>query len=58
MVPHGGKLSAAIPPDYTKTDFALQYYVELHSAGETASLFPGLDLNRGSQPYFVIPQST
>src|SRR4051795_1026768 len=52
------KLSTTIPADYTKTDFALQYYIELHFAGEIASLFPGLDLKRGNQPYFVVPQST
>jgi len=58
MVSNGKNLEGTIPGDYTRTDFALQYYVELQGPGETASLFPGLDLKRGNQPYFVIPQST
>ncbi len=52
------KLNAIIPADYTKSEFALQYFVELHGGPGNASLFPGLDLRRGNQPYFVIPQST
>jgi hypothetical protein len=58
MAIDGRKLNAVIPADYTKTDFALQYYVELHGRGALVPLFPGLDLKRGNQPYFVIPQST
>lgn len=52
-----GALTAAIPADYTNTEFALQYYIELHAGGNDAGLFPGLDLKRGNQPYFVIPQN-
>ncbi len=58
MASSGTSLDGTIPADYTKTEFALQYYVELHGPEETASLFPGLDLKRGNQPYFVVPQST
>lgn len=58
MMFDGKTLGATIPGDYTRSEFALQYYVEVQGGANTASLFPGLDIKRGNQPYFVIPQSS
>jgi hypothetical protein len=52
-----GRLYGWIPANYTSTEYAMQYFVELHNAS-TAWLYPGLDIVRGTQPYFVVPQTS
>jgi hypothetical protein len=52
---HGGetRFTSTIPANYTDSKFPLQYYFELRRAGD-AWLFPGLENNLQTQPYFVV----
>jgi hypothetical protein len=50
----GRGFKAAIPADYTKSRYALEYYFELRRDAATAWLHPGFDANFGNQPYFVV----
>ncbi len=50
----GHGFQAAIPADYTKSPFALEYYFELRRDAATAWLHPGFAANLGNQPYFVV----
>jgi hypothetical protein len=52
---HGFK--TAIPADYTKSPFALEYYFELRRDATTAWLHPGFAANLDNQPYFVVTSS-
>jgi hypothetical protein len=53
-----GHFVATIPADYTQSPYPLQYYFELHSKSEGASLFPGLTLpSLSNLPYYVVHQS-
>jgi len=49
----GDRYSGEIPAEYTKTDYPVQYYFEIHNGGES-SLFPGLGPNLTDQPYYVV----
>ena len=44
---------AAIPSEYTESPYAIQYYLELKEAPESAVLYPGLGKQLTEQPYFV-----
>jgi hypothetical protein len=50
----GGGFRAAIPGDYTKSAFALQYYFELRRESEAAWLFPAFNETLSNQPYYAI----
>ena len=50
--------AAAIPGEYTKSQFHLQYYFEVRCAKDSVSLYPGLNKELRNQPYFVVKQST
>src|SRR6185437_3973366 len=50
----GDRFGAAIPADYTNSDYPLQYYFELRRNPADASLSPGLRDNLRTQPYFVV----
>jgi hypothetical protein len=50
----GRGFKAAIPADYTKSPYALEYYFELRRDAATAWLHPGFGGNLGNQPYFVV----
>jgi hypothetical protein len=51
----GGRgFKAAIPADYTKSPYALEYYFELRRDAATAWLDPGFAADLGNQPYFVL----
>jgi len=50
----GSVFRAVIPPEYTDSAFALQYFFELRTP-KTAWLLPGFDPNAPGQPYYVIP---
>jgi hypothetical protein len=50
----GQGFKAAIPAEYTRSPFALEYYFELRRDAATAWLHPGLTDNLGNQPYFVL----
>lgn len=51
---------AAIPAEYSKSEYPLEYYAEFHtpaaSGGTDELLYPGFRDNFLGQPYFVIPQ--
>ena len=53
MQAEGRLWRAAIPAEYTKSPFPLQYYFELKESPEIAVLYPGLGEQRTGQPYFV-----
>jgi hypothetical protein len=57
MASDGDRFSAAVPEDYTKSKFPLQYYFELHRGVDSAWFFPGLGNNLQTQPYFVVSSS-
>jgi hypothetical protein len=48
------KISAA----YTKTAFALQYYLELRDSAGNVTLYPGFGPDLANQPYFVISEES
>ena len=53
-----GHYVATIPADYTQSPYPLQYYFELHSTTEGASLFPGLSApSLSNRPYYVVRQA-
>jgi len=45
---------AAIPADYTNSEYPLQYYFELKEAPASAWLYPGFAEDLMNQPYFVV----
>ncbi len=45
---------AAIPAEYTRSPYALQYYIELKEAPESATLYPGFGEQLTGQPYFLV----
>jgi hypothetical protein len=51
---HGqGVFRSAIPAEYTKSLFPVQYYFELHKAN-SALLFPAFNATLSNQPYYAI----
>jgi hypothetical protein len=53
-----GRYAATIPGDYTQSPYPLQYYFELHSKSEGASLHPGLSApSLSNRPYYVVRQA-
>ena len=52
----GNEYNGAIPGDYTKSPFAIQYYFELRGP-EGPSMYPGLGPMLTNQPYFVVRQA-
>lgn len=49
-----GVFVAAIPPEYTKSEFALEYYFELSDAGGVEQMYPGFNQTLSNQPYFAV----
>jgi hypothetical protein len=47
-------LHAAIPADYIASPYPLQYYFEIWPDSGAATLYPGLQRDYSSQPYFLI----
>jgi hypothetical protein len=45
---------AAIPADYTNSQYPLQYYFELKDGPKEAWLYPGFTVELTNQPYFVV----
>jgi hypothetical protein len=58
MQAHEGGWRAAVPGDYTRSPFPLQYSFELRDGPGRATLFPGFAPDLCNQPYFVIRQAT
>jgi hypothetical protein len=48
------ELRAVIPGAYTASQYALQYFFELHDGRGGARRFPGFTSDRDNQPYFVV----
>ena len=46
--------SGAIPADYTRTEFPLEYYFEVQRSDGTAGLYPGFSPALTNQPYLVV----
>jgi hypothetical protein len=51
---HGGEFAGTIPAKYTDSQYPLQYYFELKQGQEKAWLYPGLNPQLTSQPYFLV----
>jgi hypothetical protein len=49
--------TAAIPAEYTNSEFPLQYYFELRQSPTAVGMWPGLNGDLANQPYFVIMQT-
>ncbi len=47
----------SIPATYTKSPFAIQYFLELRQSPSRVTLYPGLGVDLTNQPYFVISQA-
>jgi hypothetical protein len=56
MMGQNGAYQAIIPDEYTKSQFALQYYFELEYAPTAATMYPGLGPDLTDRPYFLVQQ--
>ncbi len=54
MEARGGAYRAAIPGEYTRSPYPLQYYFEFREKSGGAALYPGFDEDLSNQPYFVV----
>jgi hypothetical protein len=54
LQPTGRAWRGAIPAEYTRSPYPLQYYFEVEAASGAAVLHPGLGEPPGRQPYFVV----
>jgi hypothetical protein len=52
-----GTHHATIPPDYTQSPYAIQYYFQVRDTTH-AWLLPGFNSDWSNQPYFVVPQQS
>jgi hypothetical protein len=50
----GSTYTAAIPAEYTHSDFALEYYFELEDGRGVSWMYPGFDKTLSNQPYFTV----
>jgi hypothetical protein len=57
MTGQGGVYKAEIPAQYSKSQFALQYYFELQHNPKQASMYPGLGADLTGRPYFLVEQA-
>jgi len=53
-IQEGSRHTVAIPAEYTKSAYALQYYFELHDGKGGVSIYPGFNKTLSTQPYFAI----
>ena len=51
---NNGTFAAAIPADYTRSAYPLQYYFELEDGSGNAWMYPGFNATLSNQPYFAI----
>ena len=49
--------AAAIPSEYTRSDFALEYYFELSDARGVERMYPGFNKTLSNQPYFAVQEN-
>jgi len=50
----GSSYQATIPPEYTKSDYPIQYYFEFNDDKGNAWLYPGFNENLDNQPYYIL----
>ena len=50
----GGSWKTTIPGEYTRSQYAVQYYFQLAAQDGTNWLYPGLNSDLANQPYFVV----
>jgi hypothetical protein len=53
-----GVYAAAIPSEYTRSEFPLEYYFELSDARGVEWMYPGFNKNLSNQPYFAVCKRT
>ncbi len=53
----GDQYQAVISAEYTKTRFPMTYYFAVNTGKEGIAIYPGLDENLASMPYFVVRQT-
>jgi hypothetical protein len=53
MLQQGDTMRAAIPGDYTRSPYPLQYYFVLRNQGQ-AWMAPGFNASLSNQPYFAV----
>jgi hypothetical protein len=53
MTQQGAEFHAAIPAEYSKSPYPLQYYFEV-GAGKGALLYPALNATLSNQPYYAV----
>jgi hypothetical protein len=49
-----GTYSGLIPAEYTRSEFALEYYFELEDARGKVRMYPGFNETLSNQPYFAV----
>jgi hypothetical protein len=57
MAAKGARHTAAIPAAYTRSRYALEYYVELRDPSGGAGLYPGFGAELSNQPYILVRQA-
>ena len=50
----GGSFTAAIPADYTKADFPLEYYFDLVGKSGASRMEPAFNATLSNQPYYTV----
>ncbi|HEY9125900.1 MAG TPA: hypothetical protein VIM62_02180, partial [Acidobacteriaceae bacterium] len=53
----GNVYRAEIPADYSRSEYALQYYFELQHTEKVSTMFPGLGPSLMDRPYFLVEQA-
>jgi len=53
----GYQYQAVIPVEYTKTRYPMTYYFAINTGKDGIAIYPGLDENLASMPYFVVRQN-
>jgi hypothetical protein len=54
LLAENGVYAAAIPPEYTRSEFGLEYYFELSDDRGVEWMYPGFNQTLSNQPYFAI----
>ncbi len=57
MTGDAGLYRTTIPAEYTRSEYALQYYFELQHDPRLASMHPGLGPDLTDRPYFLVEQA-
>jgi hypothetical protein len=57
MQARGSVYLGAIPSEYTKSDYAIQYFFEMETGPGRATSYPGLGPDLTSQPYYVVERA-